>query len=222
MKPFGIIFDADGTLLDSMGIWKELGARYLNGLGIKAGDGLAEILFTLTIDEGCAYIKEKYGLSQSSDEIKQGILKIISGFYLREVQAKPGVSEFLKKLSEMNIPAIIATAGDRYLLEHALKRIGISDYFKGIFTCSELNTTKNEPYIYETAAQFMGTKPEETFVFEDALHAIQTAKRGGFKTVAVEDFSSSMNKEKIKSEADFYMKNFSDFDAFISFADSVL
>ena len=222
MKNFGIIFDADGTLLDSMGIWSELGARYLKGFGIKPEEGLAEVLFTLTIDEGCAYIKEKYELSQSLDEIKSGILKIISGFYLREVQAKRGVPEFLKKLNEMNIPAVIATAGDRYLLEHALKRLGIFKYFKGIFTCSELNTTKNEPHIYETAARFMGTNPKETFVFEDALHAIQAAKQVGFKTAAVEDFSSSMNRKKSKSEADLYIKDFSDFNAFISFADSVL
>ena len=204
----GAIFDADGTLLDSMHIWDELGERYLRSLGIKAEEGLAQILFSMTLEESSAYLKKRYQLAQSEEEIKAGVLAQLEDFYRHKVSLKPGAADFLYKLAEENIPMVIATSGDKELLEAALERLNVAQYFRRIFTCSELKTSKKQPDIYRIAADFLGTAPKETAVFEDVLYAVETAKSAGFFTAAVEDAASISDKERLKQTADVYLENF--------------
>ena len=104
----------------------------------------------------------------------------------------------------------VATSGDRRILDTALERLGISDCFTAILTCSDLKTNKRVPTIYLRAAELLGTKPEETAVFEDVLHAIQAAKSAGFITYAIEDRFSEQDRNEIKRTADFYLQDFSD------------
>lgn len=204
----GIVFDADGTLLDSMFIWDELGERYLSSLGIKAKNGLGETLFPMTLKESSVYLKNEYSLSKTPLEIEEGILEILEDFYLNEVKLKNNAAQFLEKLSQKNIPMVIATSSDEKLLLGALERLGVEKYFKAILTCSELNTSKKEPFIYLEGAKILGTRAEETAVFEDVLFALETAKKAGFICVGVEDMSSIRDREKIIATADYYIKDF--------------
>ncbi|HOO27506.1 MAG TPA: HAD family hydrolase, partial [Lachnospiraceae bacterium] len=135
-----------------------------------------------------------------------------------EVQAKPGVKNFLQNLRKHHIPMVIATTGDRELLKTALKRLSLEPYFLEILTCTEFHTSKKYPYIYEKASDRLGTNPEQTFVFEDVLHAVASAAKGGFVTVAVEDAASHADAEKIRETADYYMTDFLDFNHFWEFA----
>ena len=203
----GAIFDADGTLLDSMRIWRELGARYLESLDIQPEENLWRKLYPLSLEQSCHYLKEHYNLKDSEGEIQSGILDIISSFYRDEVKLKPGISELLEALHEKGILMVIATSGSRELLSSALERNGIAEYFDEIFTCSELDTTKHEPEIFLACAEFLGLEPENIGVFEDALFAIETAKRAGFITFGVEDESNAHDIERIKSISDFFLHN---------------
>ena len=91
----GAIFDADGTLLDSMHIWRELGARYLQSLNITPEKDLSRKLYPMSLEQSCHYLKSHYGLKDSEGEIQSGILGIIEGFYRDEVILKDGVKGFL-------------------------------------------------------------------------------------------------------------------------------
>lgn len=206
----GAIFDADGTLLDSMPIWHELGERYLKGRGIRAGAGLSEILYPMSLEEGSRYLKGAYGLSDSIEGITADMLELIRSFYLNEVTLKPGVAELLCALKARNIPMIVATSNDKALLHAAFSRLHIDDCFEDILTCSELNTNKREPMIYLEAAQRIGTLPKETAVFEDVLHGIEAAKMAGFITVAVEDDSNRTQAESLRRTADCLIADFTD------------
>lgn len=206
----GIIFDVDGTLLDSMHIWGELGKRYLSYVGIEAKPGLAKILFPMSLDESSEYLKEAYSLSDSVEKITNDTVKILSDFYRYEATPKIGAVEFIKYMQNRNIPMAIATSGDRRILDTALERLGISGRFTAVLTCSDLKTNKRVPTIYLRAAELLGTKPEETAVFEDVLHAIKAAKSAGFVTYAVEDDSSIQNRDEIKETADYYLQDFTD------------
>ncbi len=217
----GAIFDADGTLLDSMKMWEDTGTRYLIKLGKTAAPDLNSILFTMTLEEGSAYLKKQYDLGVTPDEIKNGILGAITDYYRYEVRLKPGAQLFLHNLFLKNVPMVIATTGDKELLEMALKRLNIHNYFKQIFTCTELNTSKKESFIYRKAATYMNIDPEIIFVFEDVLHAILSASSAGFRTVAVEDESSKNYKNEIKHCADYYMTDFHDFDSFWKYASRI-
>lgn len=204
----GVIFDADGTLLDSMHIWNDLGKRYLLSLGITPEDNLYEILFPMTLEESSIYLKNKYNINKSSAEIKKDILKIIDDFYYYEVQLKQGVIEYLKYLSKHNIQMVIATTSDRNQIEKAFERLNILKYFKSIFTCSELNTSKRESLIYLMAKEYLGFNSNEILVFEDVLYALKTAKKLGFITVGVEDEASNNNQKEIKNITDYYITDF--------------
>ena len=204
----GAIFDADGTLIDSMHIWRELGARYLESLNVTPEENLSAKLYPMSLEQSCKYLKTHYSLRESESDILSGILGIIEGFYRDEVTLKDGVREFLSAMSDKNIRMVIATSGNRELLSSALTRNGIAEYFEEIFTCSELSTTKHEPDIFMACAEFLGLNPESVGVFEDSLFAIETAKRAGFMTFGVADDSNIHQWEMIQSTADYSIKSF--------------
>lgn len=140
----GAIFDVDGTLLDSMGIWKDVGVRYLNSIGIEAEPDLGNILFTMSIQEGAQYVKEHYHLSQETDEIEQNVLDIISDYYKETAPLKSGAVELLEKLRNSNIPMTIASSNNKKEIEMAFERLEIAKYFDRIFTCEEAGARKDE------------------------------------------------------------------------------
>ena len=117
------------------------------------------------------------------------MLKIVADFYKYEAVLKPGVKETLEWLEEQGIKMAVATSGNKALTEAALERNGVADHFGKIFTCTEIGLGKDEPDIYLAAAEFLGSKPQETIVWEDALHAAQTAKTAGFVVLGVYDES---------------------------------
>lgn len=122
-------------------------------------------------------MKEKYQLDKSISQIIEEVLKIVSDFYRFEAPLKPGVKKTLEWFKERNIQMTVATSGNRELTEAALARNGILDYFEQIYTCTETGAGKDEPLIYLKAAESMQAEPNETLVFEDALHAAETAKK---------------------------------------------
>ena len=76
----GAIFDVDGTLLDSMSIWQDVGARYVRSRNVEPEENLAEILFPMTVEEGAIYVKQQYSLEESVEQIVQGVLDTVRDF----------------------------------------------------------------------------------------------------------------------------------------------
>lgn len=210
----GVIFDVDGVLLNSMPIWENLGELYLRSLGVEAEKDLGEILFTMSLEEGADYLISQYGLNKTPEEIVEGLNREVRDFYSERVPLKEGVREFLYEFNEKKIPMVIATSGDRKNTEAALRRLKVLNYFQGIFTCSEIGSGKNQPDIYLAAALQMDADPAETWVFEDAYHAIRTAKSVGFKTAAVYDKANDKDLAQIWNAADIYLPEFADFSVF--------
>ena len=206
----GAIFDVDGTLLDSMEIWEDVGVRYLNSIGIEAEPDLGTVLFTMSIQEGAAYVKEHYHLSQEPEEIVQGVLDIISNYYKKTALLKSGAKELLEKLDKHNIPMTVASSNNKKEIEMAFERLGIAKYFDRIFTCEEVGAGKTKPDIYLRAAEYLGTRPEETVVFEDVIHAIRTAKQAGFQVVGIYDETSKDDQEEVQREADWYCREWAE------------
>lgn len=210
----GVIFDVDGVLLNSMPVWENLGEIYLERLGIEAEKGLGETLFAMSLEEGADYLIENYGLKQTPGEIIAGLNREVQDFYGRKVPLKEGVRGYLQEFRDRKIPMAIATSGDRANAEAALKRLKVLSYFRAVFTCSEIGSSKSHPDIYYAAALQLDTDPSDTWVFEDALHAIRTAKKAGFRTAGVYDRASGRDLAQIRDTADIYLPEFKDFDSF--------
>ncbi len=209
MKPKGIIFDFDGTLFDSMGIWETAGEDFLASVGVTAENNLSEKLKVMSLIRGAEYLKEAYSLNITAKKIMKGINKTVEDFYFFHALPKDNVIPFLKTLQNKGIKMSIATATDRHLIERALKRCNMSDYFENIFTCTEIGRGKDEPDIYDHACRVMGTDKNETVVFEDACHAAQTAKDAGYFVVGIYD-KYEKQQEKLKEISDIYYTSYNE------------
>ncbi|MCR4649845.1 MAG: HAD family phosphatase [Lachnospiraceae bacterium] len=207
----GAIFDIDGVLLDSMGIWDDLGARYLQSIGKIPEEGLNKILFSMSMEQGADYLNEHYSLNKQTDEIVKGIGGMLETFYFDEVLSKSGSKELLEFLKEKNIKITAATSSPREHVEKALSRNGLIGFFDKIFTTSEVGISKHSPDIYDLAADFMGTKPEETFVLEDSLYALKTAKNAGYVSIGIFDSKGESNQDELSKTADLYLTDLKDF-----------
>jgi len=206
----GMIFDIDGTLLDSMPIWYDLGARYLRSLGIMPQPELGCVLYSMTLEEGIIYLRSQYGLRQSPSQIRQDLKDIMDAFYRNEVQAKPGAKSFLRACQERNLPMILVTIGDAELAQAALRRNGMWQYFAGMLTCEALHTNKHAPRIYQRAAELLGTEPSRTLVLEDLFYAAKTAKQAGFPVAAILDDAGRRDWPAMEQLADISIRDFTD------------
>ncbi len=205
----GAIFDLDGTLLDSMWLWESLADNYLLSIGIEPPKDLGESLKVLTLKEACFYIKERFRLKDTPDEINQDMEKLLADYYSNRLQLKLYVLEILEEFKSRNIKMAIATATDEHLVSMVLNRYGIKDYFEFIQTVENVGLSKSQPKYFEIAINRLGLKSEEVWLFEDALHCIVSAKKAGLKVVAVKDKSALDDLEKIKKLADIYIEDFS-------------
>ena len=205
----GAIFDFDGTLVDSMFIWDTIGVDYLRSLGKEPHEDLKETFMTLTLEEAAEYYRTHYGVTLSVKEIVDGVNAMVEGIYRTRVALKQGVADFLAQLKENGTRMCIATVTDRYLVEETLDRLGILQYFSEIFTCAEVGYGKDKPIIYRKALEHLDTAKNETYVFEDSLFALKTAKADGFTTVGVYDRHEN-RQDNLKNLADYYIVDFAD------------
>ena len=209
MRLQSAIFDMDGTLLDSMAIWDNASSRARRALGVEPRPDLRDRVHSLTLREGAQYCKDAYGLPQTVEELVALTKEQVREFYRTEVQAKPGVPEFLSLLKLEGVWMYVTTNTDRDLVEIALEHTGLRDYFRGILTCAEVGAGKKDsPEIFERAMRRLRSTKRDTVVFEDALHAIRTAKAAGFRICAVYDPSAEDEQEEIRALADTYIRSF--------------
>lgn len=206
------IFDMDGTLLDSMHIWDTVAVAFLAARGIVPHD--FDIFRKQGYNGGITYMIEEYNLDLSFDEVLEGIQKILWFYYSEIAPIKDGVKDFLEKLKANGTKMAVATATERHLVEAALKRNGILEYFDAIFTTIEVGKNKFEPDIFNLATQELGAE-SDVYVFEDAVYAVRTAKNAGYKVIAIEDYSAQDDREEIKNTADFYAKDYNEVKSFL-------
>jgi HAD superfamily hydrolase (TIGR01509 family) len=206
MRIRGAIFDVDGTLLDSMFIWDTIGETYLRSIGYQPKENLNETFKNMSLHQAARYYQTEYGVTRSIDEIMDGVNAMLERYYRFEVPLKPGVAELLERLRQDGVRRCIATATDRHLVEAALDRCGVLSCFGEIFTCNEVGHGKDEPDIFEEALRFLGTRREETLVFDDALYAVRTAKEAGFPVAAVYD-SHERSQAEVRARSDLYLED---------------
>lgn len=206
----GVIFDVDGVLLDSMEIWTDLGARYLMSLGREPEEGLAEILFSMSMEQGAEYLKEHYSLDLTPDMITDGLRDMLRDFYFYEVGAKPGAAALMKRFREEGVRMTAATSSPEEHVRRALERNGLLGYLDRIFTVAELGVSKHSPDIFDAAARSMGTARDETLVFEDSLYALRTAAKAGFHTAGVFDAKGEPDQKGMRETAEIYITDLRD------------
>ena len=203
-----VIFDLDGTLVDSMWMWRDIDIEYLGRFGIPLPPTLQKDISGMSFSETAVYFKETFGIPDSLDEIKNTWNEMAFYKYTHDVPLKPGVLDFLKRLKAQGIRTGIATSNSKELVEAVVKSLNISEYFDEIHTSCEVAKGKPAPDIYLLVAECLEVEPARCLVFEDIEEGILAGKRAGMEVCAVEDdFSKNMETEK-RELADYYIKDY--------------
>ena len=198
----GIIFDMDGTLLDSMGMWTSIDRRFLLSHGIEPPADISDIVGKMTIEQACAYYAETFPLGLTPQEVGDEIERMAERAYRQELPLKPHAKEFLSELNRREIPCVLCSVTYRNLLEAALIRLGIADCFRAVLSSEEKAEGKHTPALYLRAAALIGAEPQQIIVIEDALYAARTAKAAGFYTVGFREPVSAADWDTLAGVCD--------------------
>ena len=198
----GCIFDLDGTLVDSMWVWRDLGEVYLKAKGIPAAGNLSEILRPMTMKAAILYLKEAYAIEDSFLQMSEEVYAIVRHRYQHEVAVKQGAEDCLRKLKAKGVRMGVLTACERISAEQVLRRCGLLPYFDFVASCEELPYDKQDGRLFELMPAMLHTDKAETMFVEDALHAVQTLKTHGFHVTAVYDAASKAHWKEICMQAD--------------------
>lgn len=201
----GIIFDLDGTLIDSMNVWCETDRAFLRENGVEnPPEDISDRVKKLTIDKASELFINEFRLDCTVEYVIQRIEEIVQHEYFYNIPLKTGVIEVLDFLDARGIPYGVATVTYKNLAETALKRLGIYDRMKFLLTVAEFPQGKKTPDMYIKCAEIMGCVPEDVLIIEDSLHCIETAVRAGFMTAGVYDSLSGNDRGSIIKISDYY------------------
>lgn len=203
-----VIFDLDGTIIDSMGMWKDIDVEYLGKHKIEMPEDLQRSIEGRSFYETAVYFKNRFNIKDSIDEIMDDWNKMAYEMYTSVVPLKPNIIKFLEFLKKNNYKVGIGTSNSLILTQAILESKGIDKYFDSICTGCNSGAGKPAPDIYLNAASNLGVNPSECIVFEDLVQGIQAGINAGMRTVAVkDDFSEYQIEEKLKI-ADYYIEDY--------------
>ena len=206
----GLLFDLDGTLVDSMWMWKQIDIDFLESCGLRMPEDLQRKIEGMSFSETAVYFKERFRLKQSLDEIKSIWTQMSIDKYRREVPFKPGAEEFLRLASGKGMKTGIATSNGREIVEGLNESLRLDRYIQVLVTGCEVASGKPAPDIYLEAARRLGLSPEECLVFEDVPAGIAAGKAAGMRVCAVDDAASAPYRDEVRMLADYYVRDFRD------------
>lgn len=209
MNITGAIFDFDGTLFDSMHVWKGIRYKFFDIIGVKLTKEDEEIFKGLFLRDTITLAKERFNLEESYEELLNKLFMYIRERYLLETEPKNDIIEFLDKLKEKGVKMGIATATGEIALQAVLEKYGMSHYFSAIYSTYTVGASKTEPKVYDVVLNELGTEKSTTWVFEDALYAAKTAKANGYNVVGIYD-KSEPNQDELKKLVDTYIHSYSE------------
>lgn len=203
-----VIFDLDGSLVDSMWIWRDIDIEYLGRFGIEIPDNLQKDIEGKSFSETAVYFKERFLIPDSLEQMKDDWNKMAWDKYVHEVMLKPGADVFLKYCIKKGIKLGIATSNSRALVEAVADARGFGKNFDCIMTACEVERGKPSPDIYLAVAKRLEVMPEQCLVFEDITAGIMAGKNAGMRVCAVEDQYSLHQTEEKKELADYYIRDY--------------
>ena len=206
------IFDLDGTLVDSMWIWKQIDIDYLKKYGVELPEDLQYEIEGMSFTETARYFKERFCIDDDIETIKAEWNHMAADLYENEIRLKSGAANLLKRLSERGLRLGIGTSNFRALAESVLYSNGIHAYFDVIRTSCEVSKGKPNPDIYIKVAEELKIDPSKCMVFEDTYAGILAAKRAGMKSCAVYDAYSKTRWQELIELADMHVESMDEID----------
>ena len=203
-----LIFDMDGTLIDSNGIWRDVDIAFLEKRNMpytkEYYEGVAHTIFPLA----AVFTKEYCKLEESCEEIMAEWMEMAGDMYATAVTVKPGVRAYLERCRERGERMMVLTSSVPEHCRTALTHLGLMDFFERIVFAQELGLEKKNPDCFRKAAAAVGVKPEECTMFDDSVAACRGAKSAGLQVVGVYDSYFDMTVDEMQQVCDRYIRSF--------------
>lgn len=209
-RKLGVIFDCDGTLLDSMEVWHDIDALLAKNAQAEFTRADQDYFTAATLEECGEYAHNKLGIGKSAQDVIDMILEEMLRYYSNDATLKPGVREFVESLYEAGVPMSVASSTSAPLLKAGMKTTGLDRVMKAVFSTDHVQAPKRFPYIYNAARDAMGTTTRNTWGVEDALYAVRTLKNAGYPTMAIFDSEIAGSASDLEKEADKLILSFED------------
>ncbi len=203
-----VIFDLDGTLVDSMWLWHDIDVEFLEKRGLALPETYQHDIEGMSFTETARYTRELFHLEESVEELKSIWNQMAVEKYTYEVNFKPGALEFLVHCRQQGISLGIATSNSRQLVEAVASALHLGDYIQEIVTACEVERGKPAPDVYLETARRLCADPEYCLVFEDVPMGIRAGKNAGMQVCAVEDLFSSQQIQEKRRLADYYISSY--------------
>ena len=185
-----IIFDLEGTLVDSMGYWRSVSRDFMKTKGIDIEDAVQHKMTTMNLDASLKYMKDYYKLEESFEELFRDFSRTVEDFYRNKVEAKEGSLEILKYFKDKGMKVVIGTSTADHFANIVIKEHGIDKFIDGLYTADSVGHLKGEEEFYLSIAYDLGEDPEEIFLVDDSYLALRTAKRAGLIGIGIYDENS--------------------------------
>ena len=202
------IFDLDGTLVDSMWVWKQIDIDYLSSKGHDVPNNLNDEITHLSFSQTAEYFKKRFSIEDSIEDIMNTWDTMAYNHYKNNVKLKPNALNYLKKLKNSGIKLGLATSSSTSLLTATLINNNAFDLFDAITVTDEVKKSKSNPDIYLLAAKKLGVSPSECMVYEDIIAAVEGVKLAGMKVTGVYDEHAKHQIELLKKECDNYIYSY--------------
>ena len=208
-----VIFDVDGTLLDSNNVWLVIDKVFMAERGLDYDENFQKEIDGMSFHQVAEYSHDKYNLSETPDELIEIWHNMALEEYDNNVMAKPGAKEFTDYLTKKGIKLVIATSNSHDLIKKSLKRNGIYDCMEHIYSSKNIGeTAKDSPEFYLNIASEINVEPSKCLVFDDIYPVIESVNKAGMRSCVVLDRRSVdiYGEDLLKSTADYYINDFTD------------
>ena len=203
-----LLFDMDGTLIDSNGIWKDVDTRFLEKRGLpytqEYYEGVAHTIFPLA----AKFTREFCHLPESEEAIMAEWMDMAGDLYGTSVPVKPGVRAYLEKLRDAGERMMVVTSAVPVHCRTALTHLGLMPYFERIVFAQELHREKKDPALWRLAAETAGVSPEDCTLYDDSVEACRGAKAAGMRAVGVYDPFFAATETEMRAVCSRYIRSF--------------
>ncbi len=203
------LFDLDGTLLDSTYVWTNVDEVFLKKRGFDVPCDYVESLAHMSAAEASMYTKKLFNLPESGEDIVNEWRELAAYEYENNVQLKNGAIDYLNYLKDNGITMVITTGLSHALLTPAINRLGIKDFFSGIFSADDVSKGKGNPDLFLLAMDNIGATTQECIIFDDVMPVMKVAKQIGCLFCAVQDKENLHNEDKMRAFSDYYISDWS-------------